>query len=109
MISLATCTLFCSVSLLIPNIIKHKKKEVVDKASHQLGIDLRKIFNKRVLGPEPPIISRIQTYHIQKVILKIERERSFQKAKQLLDEAIINLVSNDKYKSVQISVDVDPV
>lgn len=89
--------------------IRHKKKEVVDKAAHQLGIDLRKIFNKRILGPEPPIIGRVQNYYIQKVILKVERERSFQKAKQLLDQTVTHLITTDQYKSVQISVDVDPV
>jgi primosomal protein N' (replication factor Y) len=89
--------------------IKHKKKEVVDKAAHQLGVDLRKIFNKRILGPEPPIIGRVQNYYIQKVILKVERERSFQKAKQLVNQTITNLITTDQYQSVQISVDVDPV
>jgi len=89
--------------------IRHKKKEIADKASHKLAISLRKIFNKRILGPEPPIVARMQNYYIQKIIIKIERERSFQKAKQLLDDAITDLITKDDFKSVQISIDVDPV
>jgi primosomal protein N' (replication factor Y) len=89
--------------------IRHKKQDILDKASHKLGINLRKVFGKRILGPEPPLISRVQNYYIQNIILKIERERSFQKAKQLLDEQLINLITMDSFKSINISIDVDPV
>jgi len=89
--------------------IRHKKQEVTDQAAHQLSVSLRKIFGKRVLGPEPPIISRVQNYFIKNVILKVERERSYLKAKQLLNEQIIELQTSDNYKSVHVSIDVDPV
>ncbi|MFC2151139.1 primosomal protein N' [Bacteroidota bacterium] len=89
--------------------IRHKKKEIVDNAAHQLGASLRKVFGKRILGPEPPIISRVQNNYIQNIILKIERERSFQKAKQLLNEQITNLLSIDNFKTIHISKNVDPV
>ena len=89
--------------------LRHKKSETVDKASHNLAFNLRKVFGKRILGPEPPIIARVQNYYIQKIILKVERERSFQKAKQLLDEQITNLITQDNFKTIHVSVDVDPV
>ena len=89
--------------------IRHKKKDITDRAAHQLGIALRKVFGKRVLGPEPPIIARVQNYFIQRLVLKVERERSYQKAKQLLDEQIVNLIVTDQFKSVHITSDVDPV
>ncbi len=89
--------------------IRHKKQDITNKASHKLGVNLRKVFGKRILGPEPPLISRVQNYYIQNIILKIERERSFQKAKHLLDEQLINLVTMDSFKSINISIDVDPV
>ncbi|NOQ28236.1 MAG: primosomal protein N' [Bacteroidales bacterium] len=89
--------------------IRHKKQDIVDKAAHRIGVNLRKVFGKRILGPEPPIISRVQNYYIQNIVLKIERERSFQKAKQLLDDQITNLVTMDSFKSINISIDVDPV
>jgi len=89
--------------------IRHKNQDVANKAAHELGVMLRKVFGKRVLGPEPPVISRVQNYYIQQIILKIEREQSFQKAKGLLENRIIHLVSLDMYKSVLVSIDVDPV
>ena len=55
------------------------------------------------------LLNKVNNYYIQKIILKIEREKSFQKAKQLLDEHITDLISNSKFKSVNITIDVDPV
>ena len=89
--------------------IRHKKQDITNKASHILGVNLRKVFGKRILGPEPPIISRVQNNFIQNILIKVERERSFQKAKQLLDEQIINIVTMDDFKTVRFTVDVDPV
>ncbi len=89
--------------------VRHKKQEIVNNAAHRLGVNLRKVFGKRILGPEPPIISRVQNYHIQNIVLKVERERSFRKAKQLLSEQIINLMAQDNYKTIQVSIDVNPV
>ncbi|MGM0503871.1 MAG: replication restart helicase PriA [Bacteroidota bacterium] len=89
--------------------IKHKKADVVDKSANQLANNLKKIFGKRVLGPESPVISRIQNMYIKKILIKIERQRSFQKAKTLLEEQIIQLVTTDSYKTIQISIDIDPV
>ncbi len=89
--------------------IRHKNQDISDKAAHHLGVSLRKIFGKRILGPEPPIVSRVQNYFIQNLIVKVEREKSFQKAKQLLEEKINTLITSDNFKSVQVSVDVDPV
>ena len=89
--------------------VRHKKQDITDKAAHLLTVNLRKVFGKRILGPEPPVISRVQNNFIQNIILKIERERSYQKAKQLLDEQITNLITQDNYKTIHISIDVDPV
>ncbi|MGM0407521.1 MAG: replication restart helicase PriA, partial [Bacteroidota bacterium] len=89
--------------------IKHKKADLVEKSSNQLAVNLKKIFGKRVLGPESPVISRIQNLYIKKILLKVERQRSFEKAKQLLDQQIIRLVTMDDFKTIQISIDVDPV
>ncbi len=89
--------------------IRHKRQDITDKAAHELGVNLCKIFGKRVLGPEPPIISRVQNYYIQNIVIKVERERSYQKAKLLLHEQIVNLQVKDNYKSVQFTIDVDPV
>jgi len=61
-----------------------------------------------VLGPEEPVVARIQTFFIRNILLKIERERSAAKAKDLLAECILQVKGRDEYRSVFFSPDVDP-
>jgi primosomal protein N' (replication factor Y) len=88
--------------------LKHKSKETVQSAAEQLADYLTKIFGNRVLGPEKPIISRVQNYYLENILLKIEKQASAQKAKELLATAIQNLYTLQTYKSLQVVVDVDP-
>ncbi len=89
--------------------IKHKQKDVVDAASDQLAKQLRIIFGSRILGPEYPVISRIKTWYIKTIIIKIERKLSQKKAKELINKTIHHIKTNDKFKYVQFVADVDPM
>ncbi len=69
---------------------------------------LRSIFGGRILGPEYPPVSRIRSFYIKNIILKLERTLSYAKAK----EAILRL-NEEMYASVpknhiRIITDVDP-
>ncbi|MDR0814702.1 MAG: hypothetical protein LBN37_03005, partial [Bacteroidales bacterium] len=59
-------------------------------------------------GPYEPVISRVQTWYLENILLKIEKTASVQKAKQLLAEAIVHIKMSPDYKSLQIIPDVDP-
>ncbi|MBP6611400.1 MAG: hypothetical protein KA206_09980, partial [Paludibacter sp.] len=63
----------------------------------------------RVLGPVDPSVSRIQNLYIKQLILKIEVEASPAKAKELLEHASNEVLVDSRFRSVRISVDVDPV
>ena len=89
--------------------LKHKSKDTVHLAAKELAEYLSKIFGKRVLGPETPLISRIQNYYLENIWIKIEKQASAQKAKELLSEAINNIRQLATYKSLQVVADVDPV
>jgi len=88
--------------------LKHKNKDVLHLAAKELAEYLTQIFGRRVLGPEIPIISRIQNYYLENILLKIEKQASTQKAKTLLANAIQNLRKLPAYKSLNLVVDVDP-
>ncbi|HSL86035.1 MAG TPA: hypothetical protein VK861_03785, partial [Bacteroidales bacterium] len=81
---------------------------LLNSFSEQLGRDLRSFFGKRVLGPEFPVISRIQLLYIKTILLKIEKGRSSAKARQYIAEAIARLEKEKGAASLRISVDVDP-
>ena len=89
--------------------LKHKSKDVVQLAAKELAEYLTQIFGQRILGPETPLISRVQNYYLENIWLKIEKQASAQKAKTLLAEAISNLRILPAYKSLRVVADVDPV
>jgi primosomal protein N' (replication factor Y) len=73
-----------------------------------LGRDLKEIFGKRVLGPEAPIISQVQSWYIKNILLKIEREKPPVKAKELIVDAISRLEKEKGASGLKIAIDVDP-
>jgi primosomal protein N' (replication factor Y) len=70
---------------------------------------MRKVFGDRVLGPDRPLVARIQTFYLMKIMLKIEVTASFEKAKQLLRELENELLAQPQFKGVMLNVDVDPM
>ena len=88
--------------------LKHKDRSQLNYFSDILGNDLKEIFGKRVLGPEYPVISQIQTWYIKTVIIKIERDKPILKVKQLILDAIDRLEKVKGASSLKIGIDVDP-
>jgi primosomal protein N' (replication factor Y) len=93
---------------LIKIVIRHKDRNKLNELSYMLGNDLKLTFGNRVLGPEFPLISRIQLWYIKNIIIKIERDKPLYKAKQLINEAIENVEKTKGASSLRIFVDVDP-
>lgn len=89
--------------------IKHKDLEIANKASLELATNLKRIFGKRVLGPQSPIIGRIQNLYIKNILLKIERKSSFIKAKEILQIELDKLNKEDLFKRVRVTIDIDPI
>jgi len=89
--------------------LKHKNKDILHLAAKELAEYLTQIFGNRILGPEMPVISRVQNYYLENILLKIEKQASAQKAKSLLAEAIGNIQQLPTYKSLKVVADVDPV
>lgn len=89
--------------------IRHKETDKLNIISEQLTMTLKKYFGTRVLGPETPLIGRIQLWHIKTILIKIEKEKSVARAKNLIMEAIGLAHTIKGFSSVRISVDVDPL
>ncbi|MDF1574465.1 MAG: primosomal protein N' [Bacteroidales bacterium] len=87
---------------------RHKVPSILDGATDLMARELKQIFSNRVLGPQyPPVRKTHNTFHKQ-ILLKIEREASYERARELLKEVLSGLSGNEVYRSVRISVDVDP-
>jgi primosomal protein N' (replication factor Y) len=88
--------------------LKHRERAALNTFADILGNDLRKYFGKRVLGPEYPVISQIQTWYIKTILIKIEKEKPLGKAKDMIWEAVKRLEKETGAGTLRIAIDVDP-
>jgi primosomal protein N' (replication factor Y) len=94
---------------LITLTLKHKEEPVVEKASFELANSLRETFKERVLGPEFPIIKRIQNQFLKEIKLKIERTAPEKKVKERIAMLIDEFYSKPNNRSIKVVLDVDPL
>ena len=66
---------------LIKITLKHKEAELLNKATAEFAFMLRKSFDKRVLGPEFPMVSKIKNLFLKDILLKIEKRLTSNKPK----------------------------
>jgi primosomal protein N' (replication factor Y) len=88
--------------------LKHKDRSQLNNYAGILGDDLKTLFGKRILGPEYPLISRIQSWYIKTILIKMEKEIYGAKSRQLILETIERLEMVKGASSLRIAIDVDP-
>ncbi|HET9570335.1 MAG TPA: primosomal protein N' [Bacteroidales bacterium] len=88
--------------------LKHKDALVVRRAARYFAEIVRPVLGHRLLGPDQPSIARINNYHYQQMLLKIEVSISISKIREVLLWAQEVLKKEQDYKSVQVLFDVDP-
>ena len=82
-------------------------KELLVASSLQLGEQLRGRFGRRVLGPVSPLIDRVRGEYRVELMLKIEVEASFSRARAILSDEISKLRTEKRYRNITIICDVD--
>lgn len=93
---------------LIEFTLKHKDEYVVEKGAADLAGSLRDVFKERVIGPEFPVVRRIQNLYLKQIKLKLERDVSDKKIKERIQQLLDEFYSVPLNKSIRIIVDVDP-
>ena len=89
--------------------IKHKKDDVCSSAACQMGVMLRHLLGERVLGPERPVIARVKTMYIQKIVLKLELGIDLKRVRECLYQIRSQILSQQRYASAVIYYDADPI
>lgn len=89
--------------------LKHRDANKLDVIAADLAHLLREVFGERVLGPEFPVVKRIQNSYLKVVRIKIEKEASNQKVKSLIKTKIDEFYSHTYNKSARLVIDVDPI
>lgn len=94
---------------LIKVIIKHQNRDRLELSAAQLALKLKAIFNRNVIGPEYPVISRIQSWFQKDLLIKLPRDSKTAVSKQKIMGVIQQLKSLPNNSNLIVYVDVDPM
>ena len=89
--------------------LKHVKDPLVETAGIEMGSRLRQWFGDRVLGPDKPVVSRVKTLSIRKLVIKLESGINMPKVRQYLLLARDQQMQDKRYAALQVYYDVDPL
>jgi len=88
--------------------LKHKDRDIINKAAIQLCNAFKSQFGNRVIGPAIPIISYVRNFHIRNIAVKMKLGKNLTAQKEWIKNEIQNLKSEAPFKSVLIQIDIDP-
>ncbi|QHI35621.1 Primosomal protein N' [Kordia antarctica] len=94
---------------LIKITLKHKEYNRVNESAAWFAKSLRNSFGDNVLGPEFPPIARIRNLYLKNILLKIPKNQSLGKTKDMISRVQASFLSISTYRSVRIIIDVDTV
>ena len=89
--------------------LKHRDEALLDVMAHAMAERLRAVFADRVLGPDKPPVARVQTLFIRKIVVKIETTASLSRVRQWLVEVQREVQSDERFRSLLVYYDVDPM
>jgi primosomal protein N' (replication factor Y) len=88
--------------------LKHRDREVLDKAADFLLRRLKQAIADTILGPEYPLVSRIQNLNLKTLLVKIGKGRPLPMVKKGILFAINELTEHPMFRTVTVVIDVDP-
>lgn len=94
---------------LIKIILKNKNPEQVKKTSQLLANVIKKEKNITVVGPQSPVISKIQNFYIMEIWLKLGNDYNNLSNRDRLYQIIHQFFLHPELKSTSYKVDVDPL
>tara|TARA_B110000444_G_scaffold97103_1_gene92162 strand:+ start:936 stop:3362 length:2427 start_codon:yes stop_codon:yes gene_type:complete len=93
---------------IIKVVLKNKSKETLRTGAIWFTKSLKTRFENKVFGPEFPLIPRIQNRYINIIQIKIPINENLLKSKKIILKIVSSFESISKFRSIQISIDVDP-
>lgn len=88
--------------------LKHRDGVLLDHLAIEMADRLRKVFGDRILGPDAPPVSRVQSLFIRKIMIKVEQSASPNKVRAAILETQKRILEQPVANSLIIYYDVDP-
>ncbi|SFK87603.1 replication restart helicase PriA [Proteiniphilum acetatigenes] len=92
---------------LISIVLKHKDEQKAEYAAISFFRLLRQSFENSVLGPNKPVVGRIQQQHIREILLKLDHSFSPAQAREWIKSAESRLRENSDFKQILLYYNVD--
>ena len=89
--------------------LKNKNAALLEQMARVMAEKLRAVFGNRVWGPADPPVARVQLLYIKKIIVKIEVNAPMARARELLREVQREMLVDERFKSLIVYYDVDPM
>ncbi len=89
--------------------LKHRKISILNAASEDLADRLKSLPEVQSVGPEFPVISRIQNMNLKNILLKLRKDSRLSESKIQIRNCIDHVLSNHSYLNLRINIDVDPM
>ncbi|MEC5142561.1 primosomal protein N' [Chitinophaga sp. 212800010-3] len=90
--------------------IRHKDQMVAEQAARILASWLQPHIGAQLVGPAAPLVARVRNNYLQEMLIKLPREaKLIAHIKQVLQEFIIQLRAEKRFRTVAIIPDVDGV
>jgi primosomal protein N' (replication factor Y) (superfamily II helicase) len=88
--------------------VKHKNFETVNRVAGQLSSKLQKNRGFIVLGPEFPLVSRIQLWYNKEIWVKLIQNQSLEEMKKIIIKSISEVKKLKENSNCNVNIDVDP-
>ena len=95
------------VTRLVKVTLKHPDEKTVSAAADALAIPLRTAFPGRVLGPESPLVSRVQNYFLKDFWIKLPKDGKLSANKRTLKNVLKTFQQQKGMKAIRVVVNVD--
>jgi primosomal protein N' (replication factor Y) len=94
---------------LLKIVVKHKNIETVNRSATQLGNLLKTDNSLIILGPEFPLVSRIQLWFHKEIWIKTDKRKNPEKTKEFIRRCIQQTKQLPDNSNTVINIDVDPL
>lgn len=95
---------------LIQVIFKHKEKHIAEEAANIMMQGLKKDFGAECNGPAQPVVDRVRNQYLWEILIKLPKDAArINLCKREIQQQVVIIQSNKRYRGVTILPDVDPV